>query len=326
MNKSREQLLLEHNNSYLSSMIIPAQPSFKGIISVNIVIPVFNGNDLLVKTLPYTITAIQRAQEAIPGLCVSLTIVDDGSDQPFMFPYDTIEPGWNVVRHIHNHGRARTRNTGLRFGDKSKYTIFLDADIILYPDAVRDLIHTQELFFLQHKNAVVCGLFHFTDMSIFENNNTKFNFTICNDFRLHCIYQDSWIGCENDRQYIGAEFNIIRDTQRWSEWPSTGHFGPWILPNMVLGGLFCVNTEHALSVGGFDERFSTYGFEETTLVTNLIIMRQTFIIPVLSAFSKHIESNNNISTRHDKDKLFRRAYAHYFYVFMKESVATTCRK
>ncbi|WES68342.1 glycosyltransferase family A protein [Superficieibacter sp. HKU1] len=319
MNKSREYLLRRHNNDYLKLCIINEANETSDqstIINVNIVIPLFNGGDIFDITLEYTNFAIKKAKELIPMLHVSVTVVDDGSEKPYAFPSDKSHPDWNIVRLDKNRGRAFSRNTGLQYRTASKYTIFMDADIILYPNAISDFIREMERFSTQNRSCITCGLFHFIYLNTLNKN--KISFDISNDFRLNCNYQENWIGCENDREFIGAEFNIIKDTAGWSKWPASGKFGPWTLPNMVLGGLFCVNTHHALSVGGFDDRFSAYGFEETTLATKLIIMKGSFVVPILGGFSKHIEEENGESKRNEKDRLFRRAYDRYFHEFMKE--------
>lgn len=321
MNKSREQLLRCHDNDYFKLLTDNQELDHSKAISINIVIPFFNGKNIFDKTLHYTICSIKKAKESIPLLHVSVTVVDDGSEQPYRFPPDISDPDWSIIRLDINRGRAFSRNTGLQFRRESDYTLFMDADIILYPDAILEFIRDMGKFSSHGLSCIACGLFHFTDESTLVENQTDFD--LCNDFRLNCTYQDSWIGCENDRQFIGTEFNITNDTLSWSKWPTSGNFGPWTLPNMVLGGLFCINTDHALSVGGFDDRFSAYGFEETTLATNLIIMKNSFVVPVLGGFSKHIEEKNGVIERDEKDRLFRRAYERYFYEFMKEPMIST---
>ncbi|EPH0093481.1 glycosyltransferase [Pluralibacter gergoviae] len=317
MNKSREQLLQLHDNNYLK--LLNGNKSFNHSkkVSVNIVIPLFNDEDIFNATLYHTLSSIKKAKESNPNLDISVTVIDDGSMKPYKFPY-YIDHNWNIIRLANNRGRAFARNTGLQFRKKSKYTLFMDSDIILYPDAISEFIQYMEDFSSQKLSCIVCGLFHFISENSFTDK--KFDFSMCNDFRLKCTYQESWIGCESDRQFIGTKFNIIKDTVSWSQWPNSGSFGPWILPNMVLGGLFCVNTNDALSVGGLDHRFSKYGFEETTLVTNLIIMKKSFIIPALNGFSKHVEKNNEQVIRNKKNKLFRRAHKLFFCEFMKELV------
>lgn len=306
---------MEHKNNYLESEYRP----LACVSTINIVIPLYNGNEMFDRVLPYISYAVNYAKQICPALTIFVTVVDDGSDIPYFFPSGFIGPEWNIIRHMHNEGRARARNTGLKFHRECKYTIFMDADIIPYPEAIIDCIAKQERYSSNRHSCVICGLFHFTNTSVLNSDCTDFSF--CNDFRMHCVYQDSWIGCESDMKYIGREFNIIKDTAEWSKWPSTGFLGPWSLPNMVLGGLFCVNTSHALSVGGLDERFSVYGFEETTLVTNLIIKKGAYIIPILNGFSKHIENDDESNDRANKNILFREAYAHYYFDFMKEKLS-----
>ena len=129
------------------------------------------------------------------------------------------------------------------------------------------------------------------------------------DFRIKCDYIESYIGCENDRRFINKSFELMKDTNCFSKWDYK--VGPWYLTNMVLGGLFCVNTAEAKHVGGCDEIFNDWGYEETSLATKLICNLDSYIIPIQHPRSFHIDHLSSALSWGEKSHFFKKGHSLY---------------
>ena len=113
--------------------------------------------------------------------------------------------------------------------------------------------------------------------------------------------------------YVGRRFALVRDTDFFRHW--TGMWGPWALPNMVLGGCFAVPATAAMQLGGFDESFSSYGFTETTLVARLIALGIP-VVPQVKSAAVHVETNPAHYTQQERNTFFRLAHRKFFTEFM----------
>lgn len=323
---SRRELLLCHENDFrlLGDHFSPLNDQnyqqrlaeihrrFAQKRRVNVVVP--HHNSAMIDSV---ILHLQNAQDyavcSSNDIEVTITIVDDASSE--VLNVSRYQPsGIHYVRHERNLGRAAARNTGLAEVG-SHYTMFVDADVIVYPEII--LKH-----FIMHEELRSCGavgisanLFNFVDADRDLEFDTSFD--DCNDWREKTTYLADWVGCESDHAFVGQEFQTLQMTDNWSKWPQSGYLGPWMLPNMVLGGCFMVPTVVALSVGGQDLRFRNYGFTETSLITKLIIYANAYVIPISSHMCVHVETKG-AAERHRKDQLFRRAHERFFGEYLTE--------
>ncbi|MDT0632674.1 glycosyltransferase family 2 protein [Rubrivirga sp. S365] len=101
-------------------------------MSVSVVVPVYNGGDLLARTVP-AVLALGGVGEWV--------WVDDGSTDGSAATINRLvaaEPRARLVRQGRNTGRGAARNRGVRetTGD---VLVFLDADVVPPPDAARHL-------------------------------------------------------------------------------------------------------------------------------------------------------------------------------------------
>jgi hypothetical protein len=101
-------------------------------------------------------------------------------------------------------------------------------------------------------------------------------------------------------------------------WPEEGWYGPWVLPNMVLGGFFTAEREKMLAVGGCDPLFDSYAFEETSLITKLIAAYHDYVIPLTERYALHVEDEAIGESREMKYALFRQAHQRYFGLFLQK--------
>lgn len=268
---------------------------------MNIVIPLCNGGGVFNQTIPYTRQAIGHLRTLMRHVRVTVTIVDDGSVPAYRLPADMTDPDWSVLRLPENRGRAFARQTGLQAGRASRYTVFVDADIVLYPHALCDFIRTLEQASSLQAPCMVYGLFHFTDDSLFTQ--TSPDFSVCNDVRL----DGGHLKCRVDAQ---------------AGFAATGYYGPWSLPNMLLGGFFGVSTAYACAQDTGDPRFDAQGYEKASLVTRLLSMKNIAVIPVPGGFSKHIESRHASALRRVKERVFRQAFARWLNPLVEASHTT----
>ena len=270
------------------------------------------------ETLPQVvgclISAIRTIESVHSNWSWELIVVDDGSDS---YPaFETIPTAYRgdlrIVRLPTNRGRAFGRNAGLLAGGYSS-AVFIDADVLI-EDPLALLRQLQLQSFCRQRNigCVSVGLFDF------QESGSKSKAQIL-DFRIHCIYQGNWIGCDSDRKFVGTEYKVMDTTDNLRRWPTAGFLGPWMLPNMVLGGLFTVDRREAIRVGGCSSLFAEYGFEETSLVTKLVAAAGHYIIPVRRPRATHLETGHS-TDRDLKDLMFQKYHRVYFESFLNKSV------
>ena len=98
---------------------------------VSIIIPVYNGGNIL----PITIPALLN--QTYPKEKMEIIIVNDGSTDNTMEVLDSKEwkDCFKIISHSTNKGRAVTRNVGINSAN-GELLIFLDCDIEVNPDFV----------------------------------------------------------------------------------------------------------------------------------------------------------------------------------------------
>ena len=95
------------------------------MIRVSVVIPNFNGEDLLKKNLPYIFTAMNNKSNNI----VEIIVVDDGSwDKSVKLLADDF-PAVRVIKHKINRGFSSSVNMGVRMA-KGDLVVLLNTDVI----------------------------------------------------------------------------------------------------------------------------------------------------------------------------------------------------
>ena len=220
-------------------------------------IPYFETGHLILQTLRHLYNAVAYVQEQNIHWKYEIIIVDDGS---IKFPVKKLIsksqfPNLKILLIKKNRGRSVSRNLGLKCS-QYELCLFIDSDILIDHYLLTNHLKIQSYIKLKHKKHAVTVTF-FEDISQEDEriylSILKPNDLILNDFRLKCIYRATWYGCEEDKKFTGRKFEIARDTNYFRDWQE--RYGPWILPNMVLGGFFIVGTESAKKVYGFDESF-----------------------------------------------------------------------
>ncbi len=96
--------------------------------SVSIVIPNYNGKDLLATYLPYTLRAIRSE-----GVRFEIIVVDDASEDDSVAFLNEKYPQVIIIQNNENRGFSYTCNTGLRYA-QYELVLFLNSDIKLTQD------------------------------------------------------------------------------------------------------------------------------------------------------------------------------------------------
>lgn len=313
---NRRELLNKHNNDYGFDVygVLASPLNAEDAPSFSVVIPYYETGENFSRCLYFLKQAISR----YPGES-EIIVVDDGSVHRKLLDYIDDKKEVRTIVFKDNRGRTEARNAGV-MAAKNELILFLDSDVLVDEDL---LINHAKLHIeaRRHKLKAICiGFFEFADKEsakIAQTRLTTQDISI-NDFRIDCIYGASWIGCEDDKQFISQHMNLVDETQNLRSWK--GQYKAWMLPNMVLGGAFSVAKEEIDAVEGFDTRFAGYGFTETSAVTRMVAERNNVVIPCLAGGAVHIEDESVNVSRDKKDEIFKKKHDFYFNTFLTEEL------
>ena len=306
-----EQLLMAHDNEYGFDPLQVCEQEPVSTPSLSIVIPYYNTGAVFAETLKHFKYAADNYSNTN-----EIIVVDDGSKEAPVNE-DLASSLVKIIKHHKNLGRTEARNTGLSQAS-GEIVVFADSDIL--PDNQQLKQHAT----LQAKAAsmglapIVISFFDFIEKAQLGEvpDYIQPNHVNINDFRIDCNYGSTWIGCDDDIQFIGQHIRIMDATNNLRDW--NWKYKPWALPNMVLGGLFSVVRSEINAVGAFDSRFTGYGFTETSAVAKMIATRNNVVIPALVGGAFHIADPETNLTQAEKDILFRQKHDYFFETFLKE--------
>jgi len=313
---TRRELLEKHDNNYafdVSEVLLADLARVKPLPMVSVVIPYYETGKIFDRCLHF----LQRAINQYPGQ-VEVIVVDDGSSK-----YPLLDHTNNtLIRTIvfeENQGRTAARNVGLAAA-RGKIIMFLDSDVLVDESLISNHIKLHLRATEGGKRAICISFFEFTDgksEKVFKDRLTAKDINV-NDFRISCTYRETWIGCDEDKQYIGQDMQLINETGELKTW--VGQYKAWMLPNMILGGAFSVQKEEMVAVGGFDSRFKGYGFTETSAVTKMVAERGNVVVPCILGGALHIEDQEINVPQAEKDRIFKKKHDFYFNTFIMEQI------
>lgn len=305
--KTLEDHILNFDNNY------PFTSKGELELSVSVVIPYFESKNTINECLKHAVSSTKKYRGGS-----EIIVIDDGS---IKFPAqkhisdDNLQGEIKIVTLHKNRGRYHSRNIGLRLA-KNDLVFFIDSDVLIYPMLISSHANIHASLLGQEKSSVTFCLFNFVEG--LDKKNLDFDST--NDFRDFCVYQKSWKGSDEDEKFAGIEYKIIKQTDNLKRWPKDGKLGPWMLPNMVLGGCFALLKKHAMSVNGCSGIFGKYGFEETSLVTKLMAKYHSYLIPVIDRYAVHMFDDESAIKKKKRDALFQKTHAIYFNQFIKQTL------
>jgi hypothetical protein len=309
--------LLAHDNEYR----LDADLRARGIGEAScctVAVPYYEASRTAAACVDHLVEAIAILGAAEPNAVVQIIVVDDGSTvapAAILLAHHVRDGTVEVMTTPHNSGRASARNLGLQAAEHP-IVMFVDADVLVHPHTLVD--HLRVHASLAPRRPITAGLFGFCDdrgWPALATDARRFD-GAANDFRLECRYRSSYIGCDEDRAFVGRRFRPLAQTDHLRRWPPGGFLGPWTIANMVLGGLFACDRDLARSCGGFEGLVGSYGFVETTLVAKLIAMWGCPVVPVTASFSLHVEDRMVAIPRDQRDALYREAHRRFFETYL----------
>lgn len=310
--------VITHQNNYGFDADQIARQYGGPLPSASILIPYYNAQKTINRVIAHVLCAIAVVTQVCPGWSCEIILVDDGSEQYPLATYLDAHYKKSVrCEAIPHQGRCLTRNHALSLA-KNQVILFIDADVLIPPSLVLRHLALHAACARREKGCISFSLFDFRILAPPSEIPSLFEQRSPNDWRTFCIYQEEWHGCERDKRFTGRHFRPLADTNMLRQWPADGFYGPWMLPNMVLGGFFAVDREKALGVGGCAPLFDSYAFEETSLVTKLIAAYHDYAIPLTEYYALHLEDPLIGEKREMKRRLFRDAHRRYFEVFLAQ--------
>lgn len=197
--------------------------------SVSIIIPNWNGADLLEAYIP----SILKAQAQYPEE-TELIVVDDASTDASVALLKEKFPDVKTIMHDSNQGFGKACGSGARAA-RHPVLILLNSDVKVYPDFIAPLVQPFEKY----------DVFAASPLILDQTGNPS-DVTICTPYfrRGKIRYKHPPLDC------------LLQDTI------SLPH--PWqtLFP---LGGAFAVRRDRFLALNGFDDLFEPFYYEDTDL-------------------------------------------------------------
>ena len=197
--------------------------------SVSIIIPNWNGKDLLRSYLPSVLAAAAQY-----GGQAEIVVVDDGSSDGSVDMLHRKFFGVKVIAHRHNKGFGRACWSGAAATGQA-VLIFLNSDVSVEPDFIEPLVN----YFEDPSVFAVSPL-------IFNDNGTLSDVTISIPYlrRAKIRYRPFPVDCLLAKNAVLAQ--------------------PWVTL-FPIGGAFAVDRRRFMQLQGFDDLFAPFYYEDTDL-------------------------------------------------------------
>jgi len=274
----------------------------RGLPSASFIIPAYNLGNSIVRTLK----SIDK--QSPDGLNFEVIIVDDGSKEPIADEVQKIQTELSfqpiIIRKEKNSGISQTRNIGAAVSSKD-ILIFIDGDIVLTSNYLYEHL-------IRHKALSKAVLVSFkenveSDDRRISLENIEAGVEVPNyksDLRItKYIDKDTMGYYANNYLGEGDIFSILTETNYFRTLGFGRRIGSFDLPSMVIGHNLSMTRKLFYSTGGFDNKISGYGLEDS-LMGIKSIAEGAFIVPVLSCGVYHI----NHSTRRGSEEQIRKEF------------------
>ena len=246
--KTIRQLLEEKDNDYSTYGLFENESP----IPSSIIIPVYNG----VRSLEKTLENLSKHKTILtnPDLFELIVMNDESEEDVYSVFEQTCFPCANrFISQNGNLGRSYARNSGIKEA-KNELLFFFDADVLLPSNYFESMwaIHNSvnkaiAVGFAQNK--------YLDEISYLSSDPEKISPNITDDFRYYKKFDTD--------KFNRTEFKLVKETDWFKQFGYHRRIGPWTLPKMVVTHNLSVRKNHSLNVGGFDERFRTWGYEDT---------------------------------------------------------------
>lgn len=248
---------------------------------LSIIIPCWNTQDIV-----FTLKSIELStfNKKFHNL-LEVIIVDDGSDIPVkqILSNKRFHLNTKLMRQKHL-GRAYAINTGVSYASYENI-IFCDSDIIFSPTTIEQLAtrisvaHNSILFGFRSDVERPCSYYEFIKLfnktpEFYEDNRFKYDFS------------KSW--STNMMQETNFLQSYPLKTNFWVSDEKTSIDDCWQSFRMVYGFLFTTTKTIFKTLGGFDERLSGWGWDDSIYCAKALSLGIP-IIPVSAAYCSHIK-------------------------------------
>lgn len=270
---------------------------------VSIIIPCFNSNNTIVKTL-YSIES--QDLDSTDKKEIEVIVVDDGSIVPV---YDTISLylkdfsfKLKVIRLENNSGLSTARNVGIS-SSKNEYLILLDSDVLIPKNyvlehVVRNQLIPHAVFVSFKKNIEQTD--PITDLGIIKKGLKSPN--NIDDLRISKDIKKNQIGIHQTPESMTIE--ILNDTDYFRSFGHGRVIGIFDLATMVIGHNMTLRRRTMDKAGYFSNKFSGWGLEDSFFGAK-VISNGNYIIPVLSSNVYHINHPPRSGSEEIKQKEFK---------------------
>lgn len=261
---------------------------------ISIIIPCWNTEDII-----YTLKSIEWStfNKKFHKL-IEIIIVDDGSNTPIKILLDKFKFYLNIklIRQKHL-GRAYAINTGVAHCTNENI-IFCDSDIILLPTTIEQLVARMPFV----KNNILFGFRNdITRDELINNFDNLFNSIpkFYEDNRFCYDFNNSW--STNMMQETNFLQNYNLKNNFWVSDEKKSIDDCWQSFRMVYGFLFTTTKSIFNKLGGFDERLSGWGWDDSIYCAKAL-SQNVNIIPVSAAHCLHINHLSRTKNQWDECK------------------------
>jgi len=261
--KTIKNLLEEKCNDYSTfEPFLDSSP-----IPTSSIIPVYNNAEIFRLTLRSLVDNISLRESRVPA---ELVVVDDGSKEDIKAIFDSFNFPFNkrLIKLPTNRGRSFARNVGINYAS-NELLVFLDADVVLPQN------YFSETWKMHNKmrNAISVGLAQnvYYDEITSGKTNLSGMPNLKDDFR----YQKTFPTGKFDKE----EYRLVSETNWFKNFGFERKIGSWTLPKMVVTHNIGVRKEQVKEVGGFDERFRAWGYEDSHFGARLIA-NGCYVVPL----------------------------------------------
>lgn len=222
---------------------------------ISIVIPTYNSNDTLYKTLLSIKKQIDQSLEDK----VEVVVTDDASSEPafevcqnFVGSLDI-----NYIRQSRNLGAGPTRRNGVKVA-RHENILFLDSDVVLSQGLIRNHLIAQNILPDQMLLVSFQETAESTDARFSEGYTLKTSEidTQNRDFRRKTTVRADWAPPE---ELVGQQFHLLDETTDFKEFGEGRKVGLWTLPMMALTLCMSAPRRSLIETGGAPEGLRGWG-------------------------------------------------------------------
>jgi GT2 family glycosyltransferase len=276
----------------------------------SIIIPTFNNTNALLLTL----TSLEL--QTFPMDRFEVIVVDDGTfDDATTEAIKNYNPQYKLIYISNNsrQGRAHTRNVGAKSA-QGKYLVFLDADFLVVPE----FLNTLSTYHHRYPEHVISG-FPESLRSVFAQYYPQFSERKKNDMRQilepNGLWRHYWLTGNRIADVLTPgelrlNFDKIRSAviplnlgKSYDQEIRSTDVAPWI---MFITRCVSLQRKHFMEVGGFEERFIAYGFEDWELGYRLHKHGLSYqsVNGIIGYHQKHPSTFRQDDPKHDNLRIF----------------------